>query len=125
MNNIRQVTKLLKYTYGLVPIVAGADKFFNILTDWGVYLSSGLMNALPIEPILFMQIIGVVEIMAGVLVLFRVSFGSLVVCGWLVLIALILILSGSFLDVVVRDLVMAIGAFSLYRLSTISTEENN
>ena len=34
IQNTGNVQQLLKYTYGLVPIVAGLDKFSNILTDW-------------------------------------------------------------------------------------------
>lgn len=107
---------LLKYTYGLVPIVAGLDKFTNILTDWSQYLSGGLRDILPFEVSTFMIIIGVVEIVAGVLVLTKTKIGAITVASWLVLIALTLIFSGQFLDVAVRDLVMAIGAYVLVKL---------
>ncbi len=32
--NVQLVKTILKYTFGLVPMVAGLDKFTNILTDW-------------------------------------------------------------------------------------------
>jgi len=111
-----EVKILLKYTYGLVPIVAGLDKFTNILADWGQY-AEGMSGMLPFEIGTFMMIVGVIEIVAGVLVLTKPKFRSLVVAGWLVAIALVLIFSGSYLDVAVRDLVMAIGAYSLSKLS--------
>lgn len=116
-NNL-MVEKLLYYTFGIVPIVAGLDKFTNILTDWTQYLSSGMVDMLPFEASTFMVIIGIIEIIAGVLVLLRPSIGAYVVMAWLTLIALTLIFSGAYLDVAVRDLVMAIAAFSLAKLSS-------
>jgi hypothetical protein len=65
-----------------------------------------------------MKVVGVVEVAAGALVLSRFTrLGAWVVCAWLVAIALQLATSGRFLDVAVRDLVMASGAFALARLS--------
>ena len=107
---------LLKFTYGLVPIVAGLDKFTNLLTDWSQYLNSGLQEIIPFEASTFMMIVGVIEIVAGVLVLTKTKIGAYIVAAWLTLIALTLILSGSYLDVAVRDLVMAIGAYVLVKL---------
>ena len=116
-NNAALVTKILKYTYGIVPIVAGLDKFTNLLADWSQYLSSGLVNIMPFEGNTLMIIVGVIEIAAGILVFLRPKLGALVVMAWLIVIALTLLFSGHFLDVAVRDLVMAVGAFSLYKLS--------
>ena len=106
-----------KLTYGIVPIVAGADKFTNLLTSWSEYLNPALAGMLPFTTATFMMIVGVVEILAGVLVLVKARLGTLVVGAWLVLIALTLLASGRFLDVAVRDLVMAVGAFSLSQLT--------
>jgi uncharacterized membrane protein YphA (DoxX/SURF4 family) len=112
----------LKLTYGLVPIVAGADKFFNILTDWGKYLSPDLISLLPFSASTFMLIVGIIEIAAGILVLTKTELGAYVVAAWLVCIALTLILSWSFVDVAVRDVVMAIGSFTLARLTKLRSE---
>ena len=38
MATIRQVQQTLKLTFGIVPIVAGLDKFTNLLTNWTDYL---------------------------------------------------------------------------------------
>ena len=114
--NTKQVRTILKYTYGLIPIIAGLDKFTNILTDWGQYVSGGFLEILPLDVAPFMMVVGVVEIVAGVLVLIKPKIGALIVTIWLVLIALTLVFSGSYIDVAVRDLVMAVGAFSLYKL---------
>jgi len=100
-----------------VPIVAGLDKFTNILTNWSQYISEGFAGMLPFESATFMMIVGVIEIVAGVLVLTKTRIGAYVVAAWLVAIALTLILSWSYVDVAVRDIVMAVAAFSLAKLS--------
>jgi hypothetical protein len=115
-SRVDRVTNILHWTYGLVPIVAGADKFTNILTDWSQYLSPVVSNIVPAET--FMMIVGVIEIIAGIIVLVRPKIGSLIVGLWLIAIALNLLLTGKYFDVAVRDIVMAIGAFSLYQLSS-------
>ncbi len=120
-NELAKIQTLLKFTFGLVPIVAGADKFTNLLTDWSQYLNPSLASVLPFSPHVFMMIVGVVEIIAGILVLVKTNFGAYIVCAWLVLIALTLIASGKFLDVAVRDLVMAIGAYSLAKITQITS----
>lgn len=112
------VQKILKFTYGIVPIVAGADKFTNILTNWSKYLSAGIANLSPLSIGAFMYIVGVIEIIAGILVMIKPRLGAYVVMAWLSLIALELITTGKFFDIAVRDLVMAVGAFCLARLST-------
>lgn len=114
---IGSTVTLLRLTYGLVPIVAGIDKFTDILTDWDKYLNPALAKMLPFAPHTFMMIVGVIEIIAGLIVLAKPAIGGFIVAAWLVCIAITLLASGNFLDVAVRDLVMAIGAFSLARLA--------
>jgi len=114
---VKHLQTLLKFTFGLVPIVAGTDKFTNILTNWGQYLNPGLAKMLPLGEHAFMMVVGVIEIVAGIIVLAKPQIGAWIVSVWLVLIAFTLIFSGHFLDVAVRDIVMAIGAFVLAKLS--------
>lgn len=116
-SNVKLVQTILKYTFGLVPMVAGLDKFTNILTNWSQYISEGLTEILPFAPSTFMMIVGVIEIMAGILVLTKTQIGAFIVSAWLVAIALTLIFSWTYVDVAVRDLVMAIAAFCLAKLS--------
>ncbi len=122
---IRSVFNILKLTFGIIPIVAGLDKFTNLLTNWEHYLHPGLASMLPFAPHTFMMIVGVIEIIAGLLVLAKPAIGGYIVMAWLTLIALTLLASGNYLDVAVRDLVMAIGAFSLARLATVVLVEKN
>jgi len=115
--NVQKVQILLKYTYGIVPIVAGLDKFTNLLTDWSQYLPGGLADMLSLDAGVVMGIIGIIEIVAGIIVFLRPIIGGYIVMAWLILIALVLVMGGSHFDVAVRDLVMAIGAYSLVKLS--------
>jgi hypothetical protein len=108
----------LKYLYGLVPIIAGVDKFTNFLAHWEDYLNPMIPQMLHLSPHGFMLIVGVIEIVAGILVFAKPRLGAFVVMAWLIAIALQLILWGRYLDVAVRDLVMALGgALTLARLA--------
>ncbi len=119
---INTVVSLLKYTYGIVPIVAGLDKFTNILTDWSMYLSASIVDMLPINAEIFMMVVGVIEVIAGILVLTRPKIGGYVVMGWLLALAVTLVFSGQYIDVAVRDIVMAVGAFALVKLSSANVQ---
>jgi uncharacterized membrane protein YphA (DoxX/SURF4 family) len=125
IKKLSDVQMLLKFTYGLLPIAAGADKFTNLLTNWAEYLNPAVAGMLPVSANAFMMLVGVIEILAGVLVFINVRIGAYVVSAWLVLIALTLLTSGRYLDVAVRDIVMAIGAFSLGQLSSLNTSAKN
>jgi uncharacterized membrane protein HdeD (DUF308 family) len=121
----QQVQQVLKYTYGIVPIVAGLDKFTNLLTNWKDYLSEFVTNMLPFSAATFMSIVGIIEIAAGLLVFLRPKIGAWVVMTWLILIAVTLVFSGRYFDVAVRDLVMATGAFALAKLSCVFTNNKS
>lgn len=114
---VQSVFNVLRITFGIVPIVAGLDKFTDILTHWEDYLNPSITRMLPFSAHTFMMIVGVIEIIAGVIVFIKPAIGGYIVAAWLTLIALTLLASGNYLDVAVRDLVMAIGAFSLARLA--------
>ena len=118
-STVHTVQTVLKFTFGLVPIVAGFDKFTNLLTDWSQYLAPFLTNILPFSGDVFMYIVGIIEIAAGIIVLARPAIGAWIVAAWLIAIAGNLLLSGNYFDVAVRDIVMAIGAFALAKLSTV------
>lgn len=113
---VERVASILRWTYGLVPIVAGADKFAHILTDWNKYLAPVVTDIIPLTPTAFMSIVGVIEIIAGIIVLARPRIGALIVGCWLLAIVINLLLTGQYYDIAVRDTVMAIGAFCLYML---------
>lgn len=113
----------LRIAFGATAFLAGLDKFFNILTNWEQYASPLLVSLSPVSAGTMMRVAGVIEMIAGIAVLAGLTrLGGYVVAAWLTLIALTLVTSGRFLDVAVRDLVMAIGAFTLARLSEVREE---
>jgi uncharacterized membrane protein YphA (DoxX/SURF4 family) len=116
MAPVKQLQNTLRLTFGIVPIVAGLDKFTNLLTNWSDYLGT-LKGSLPLEAATFMKIVGVIEIVAGIIVLVRPLIGAWIVMTWLICIALELLFCTHFYDVAVRDLVMAVGAFTLAQLT--------
>lgn len=107
---------LLRLGYGLVPIVAGADKFTNLLTDWEQYLSPEVERRLPVDGRTFMRLVGLVEIAAGLLVLRRPRAGGVLVAGWLGGIVGNLLSMGGYLDVAARDALLAVGALAMARM---------
>jgi uncharacterized membrane protein YphA (DoxX/SURF4 family) len=111
-----RVVAILHWTYGLLAIAAGADKFMHLLTDWTKYLAPVVTRVVPVTADAFMKIVGVIEIIAGILVLVKPKVGSLIVACWLIGIAINLLLTGQYFDIAVRDTVMAIGAFCLHLL---------
>jgi hypothetical protein len=119
IQSLTQPFNLLKFTFGIVPIVAGADKFTNLLTNWEQYINPSIAGLLPFSGHTFMMIVGVIEIVAGIIVLKKTEIGGYIVAAWLTVIALTLLLGFNYVDVAVRDLVMAISAFAMARLSRI------
>jgi uncharacterized membrane protein YphA (DoxX/SURF4 family) len=117
-NRINSAWWALRIGLGAAAFLAGLDKFFNFLTDWVTYLNPMAERLLPVSGTTFMHIVGVIEMVVGLMILTRwTRAGSYVAAAWLVLIALSLVSSGSFLDVAVRDLEMAIAAYTLARLT--------
>lgn len=115
----------LRIALGLMPIISGLDKYFNKLTDWGMYLSPYATKLVPLSTPAFMHVVGVVEIVAGIIVLSRwTKIGSYIVMLWLIAIAVNLVTTGMFYDLAVRDLEIAVGAFVLAQLSTAREEES-
>ena len=114
---LKPVFNVLRITYAIIPVVAGLDKFTDLLVDWEKYLHPDLISLLPFSPHTFMMIVGVIEIVAGLIVFIRPAVGGYIVMAWLTLIAITLLAGGHFLDVAVRDLAMAIGALTLARIS--------
>jgi len=108
----------LRIGLGVGPFLAGLDKFFNLLTDWTMYLNPWVASILPMSPAAFMRAVGVIEMVVGIAILTSFTrLGAYVAGIWLACIALSLAASGAFLDVAVRDLEIALAAFVLARLT--------
>jgi len=110
---------VLKIALGLMAVLAGLDKYFNKLADWEMYLSPYATKVLPVSAVTFMHIVGVIEIIAGIIVFSRwTKVGGYIVMAWLICIAVNLVTTGMFFDIAVRDLELAAAAFVLAQLST-------
>src|SRR5260370_34209623 len=81
-----QAYRILQAGFIAAPILAGLDKFFNILVNWEQYLAPFVGNL--IAPGLFMAVVGVVEIAAGIGVAIKPRIFAYVVAAWLVAIIL-------------------------------------
>jgi uncharacterized membrane protein YphA (DoxX/SURF4 family) len=111
---------LLRIGLGVGSILAGLDKFFNLLTNWEMYLNPLAPRLLHLQPSTFMHIAGVVEILVGVAVLTRYTrYAAYVVMIWMWCIAANLVSQGAFFDIAVRDVEISLGAFALAMLSEV------
>jgi hypothetical protein len=108
----------LRIGFTVAPIVAGADKFLNLLTDWSKYVAPGITNTLGVSAQQFMMIVGAIEIVAGLLVAVKPRIGGTLVAAWLAGIILNFVIHPEhYWDVALRDLGLLIGAFSLAMLA--------
>lgn len=105
----------LRYAIGLTATLAGLDKFFNLLADWGSYISPTAAQALPVPVGTVMGVVGVVEIAVGLMILgLAPRLGAYIAGIWLLLVSANLALAGYY-DVAVRDVVMSLAAFAVAR----------
>jgi hypothetical protein len=100
--------RILHVAFTIAPIVAGLDKFFNLLVNWEQYLP-------PVHE--FMLAVGVIEIIAGLGVAFKPKVFAYVVSLWLLLIVINLLMIPGYFDVALRDFGLALAALALARLS--------
>ena len=110
--------RALRIGIGLAAFLAGLDKFFNLLADWESYLSPLMRDVVPVSATTFMRTVGVVEMVAGAIVLAGFTrFGGYLVAAWLIGIAVSLVTTGRYFDVAVRDILIALASFTMARLS--------
>jgi hypothetical protein len=114
---LKQAYEILHIGFAALPILAGADKFFHFLVNWDQYLAPVVIDYLPVGGHTFMLIVGVIEIIAGLLVAVRPGIGAYVVALWLWGIIVNLLLVPGFYDIALRDFGLSLGALALARLS--------
>ena len=108
----------LRVAFGFGPLLAGLDKFTNILVNWEKYLSPQVTRILPIGAVTFMHAVGVVEIIVGLAILFGATrVFAYIAMIWLWCIAVNLITTGTYYDIAVRDILLGIGAYALARVT--------
>lgn len=108
---------LLRSGFTVAPILFGLDKFAHVLTDWDRYLAPEISDLLSADAHTLMYLVGVIEIVAGVVVLLRPRFGGYLVAAWLAGIIVNLLLMADFYDVALRDFGLLLGALALARLA--------
>ncbi|SEG94281.1 hypothetical protein SAMN05444920_108333 [Nonomuraea solani] len=112
-----QAFALLRTAFTVAPILFGLDKFTNLMVDWTIYLAPWINNIVPGDAVMAMRIVGVIEILAGVLVAVAPRIGAYVVALWLAgIIVNLLTLPGHY-DIALRDFGLLIGALALGRLA--------
>ncbi len=109
----RLAYNLLHTIFAVAPILFGLDKFFNLMTDWPGYLAGWINNIVPGDAQTAMYIVGVIEIIAGLIVWFRPRIGAWIVCLWLLGIIINLLTYSGFYDVALRDFGLLVSALAL------------
>ena len=113
-----QAFVLMRLGYTVLPIAMGIDKFFNAMVSWPQYLADWVDNIVPGTAQQFMYFVGVVEILAGLIVLLKPRYGAYVVAAWLAGIVINLFSYGEWWDIGVRDFGLMLGALALGRLAS-------
>ena len=114
-----QAFLLMRIAFTVAPILFGLDKFANVLTnDWTKYLSSEFNSLMPGSAAFDMHVVGIIEIVAGIVVALAPRFGGYRVAAWLGGIIVNLLLIGGYCDIALRDFGLMLGALALTRLAS-------
>lgn len=129
---IYQAYTLLRAAFVILPILAGVDKFFNYIVNWGQYL----------EPLLggmghgFLMGLGIVEIILGIGVIIKPRVFSYLIALWLALIIVNLVTlatlqsdggksgykllaPGTYYDIALRDFGLFLASLAMGRLAKV------
>jgi uncharacterized membrane protein YphA (DoxX/SURF4 family) len=112
----------LRIAFFVGPFLAGLDKFFDKLVDWDKYLSPIAKGILGGYSHTFMMVIGVVEMIVGLMVITKATrWGAYIASVWLLLIAINLVTTGQYFDIALRDIGLCLSAFGLAKLTESGT----
>ncbi len=115
-NYKRLVSLILILFFSFTLIVAGFDKFFNVLVNWVIFLNPKLLP-FSIVPGLFMKFVGIFEILLGLSLFTKWRMvASYLIAVWFILISMNLF-SLNLNFVAFKDILRAIGAILLAKLS--------
>lgn len=112
-----QAFMILRLAFVVAPVVAGLDKFTQLLANWQQYLAPRIADLMPMAPPTIMSAVGGIEIAAGILVAARPSIGGWVVAAWLWGIIINLLLIPGYYDIALRDFGLSLGAIALALLA--------
>jgi uncharacterized membrane protein YphA (DoxX/SURF4 family) len=113
-----QAFTLLRIGFTVLPIAFGIDKFFNVLVSWEIYLAPWIRNLSPLSATHTMNVVGVIEIVAGISVAIKPRYGAYLVAAWLGGIVINLVTYSGYYDVALRDFGLMLGALTLARLAS-------
>jgi uncharacterized membrane protein YphA (DoxX/SURF4 family) len=108
----------LRVGFTVLPIVMGVDKFFNNFVNWERYLAHWIWNLSPFSAVNTMHVVGIVEIVAGVLVALKPRYAAYLVAAWLAGIITDLLTYSGYYDIALRDFGLLLGALTLGRLAS-------
>jgi uncharacterized membrane protein YphA (DoxX/SURF4 family) len=114
-----QAFTLLRLAFTVAPILFGLDKFFNVMVDWEQYLAPWINDIIPGSAATAMHLVGVVEIVAGLVVALKPRYGAYLVAAWLGGIIIDLLTYSGYYDIALRDFGLMLGALTLARLASI------
>lgn len=109
--------RLLQVAFIIAPILAGFDKFFYLMTDWSKYLSPIAMRILNNHDRPFMMVVGVIEIIVGIGMIFKPKVFAYIAAAWIFLIIVNLLIARNYLDIALRDVGLCLSAIALGQLS--------
>jgi hypothetical protein len=115
---------LLRYAYGAVVLLAGLDKLLgtDLIVSWPKYISPFVASILPVSTGVFLAGMGIVEILVALMLLTKwPRIGGYLTVVWLLLISINLLMLG-YIDIAIRDILLAFGAFVLSEL-TVAVEQ--
>ena len=118
-NPVFQAFWLLRIGFTVAPILFGADKFAHVMVNWDKYLAPRIVDHLPWTTHQVMYAVGVIEIVAGLVVLVRPRFGAYLVAAWLAGIIVNLLTYSGYYDIALRDFGLMLGALTLARLASV------
>lgn len=113
-----QAYQILHIGFTVAPVVAGLDKFFNLLTNWEQYLPPFVNELTGGRGTQLMLAVGVIEILAGIGVFIKPKIFAYVVAAWLFVIIVNLLMIPGYFDVALRDFGLMLGAVALGRLAS-------
>lgn len=108
---------MLRTLFTVAPILFGLDKFANVMVEWEQYLAPWINDIIPGDARDAMLLVGVIEIIAGIVVAVTPRWGGLLVAVWLAGIIVNLLTMGEYYDIALRDFGLLVAALTLAVLS--------
>ena len=116
---------IMKFTYGAMALIAGLDKFFGLIADWVRFISPLVSRFTPIPATTLLYIVGVTEIVIGLLILSRnTRLGAYLMAFWCFILTFNYLSFGIFFDNAGRSFVLGMSALALGCLAEAVTAMN-